>query len=87
MRTIWKYPVKSCLATIDLPDGAQIVRFDAQGFGELFIWAVVDTEAPKVPRYFQVVMTGEEIGFEYNRYIGTCFNRALVYHLFENTLP
>lgn len=87
MRTIYKYPVKrQGPFELTLPANAQIVRFADQD-GVLFIWAIVDTDQPPAVRYFQVIGTGHEIGFEYNKHIGTCEQAWFIWHLFENTIP
>jgi hypothetical protein len=85
MRTVHKYPVRFCQSRISMPEGAEIIRFSAQR-NELCIWAVVDTTKPEKNRHFEVVGTGHEIGFEYNKYVGSCDQGPYIWHLFENTL-
>lgn len=86
MRTIWKFPVTYGQLQRQLPRGAEIVRFADQA-GGLCVWAIVDTEAPLEWRYFQLCGTGHQIGFEYNKHVGSCEQGPFVWHLFENTIP
>ncbi len=59
--TIWKYqiPVLEDF-TIDLPEGAQIIRFDNE-VGKLWLWAIVRPDAPIVPRRLLAFKTGAEM--------------------------
>lgn len=55
---IWKYqmPVAEEF-TIELPKGATIVRMAGEN-GYLWLWAVVNTDSPNVPRRFKAYKTG-----------------------------
>lgn len=85
MRTVHKFlAIHGCFEAA-MPRGAQIIRFADQG-GQLQMWAIVDTADARVTRYFQVVGTGHEIGFEYNKHRGSCEQGPFIWHLFENAL-
>lgn len=86
MRTVWKFTVEGPYPEVDMPQGAEVLRFAMQGTVPC-IWARVDTQAPMRRRYFAILGTGQEIGFEFNKYHGTCDDGPYVWHLFENTLP
>lgn len=55
---IWKYqmPVKEQFE-MSLPEGAQIIRMAGEN-GYLWLWAVVNTEAPLETRYFKSFKAG-----------------------------
>lgn len=83
MRRILKYNIDkgSLLQDIEMPRGADILNFQAQG-ENLVIWALVDMEYAEVEhRRFKVALTGEYFPGE-GKYIGTV-QSYLVYHLFE----
>lgn len=90
MRTIYKYPIPFLEDfTIDLPKGAEVIRVDNVD-GHLFIWAVVDTEAPMEPRQFHGRKTGSETPAvpENVRYIGCAgihIQMELMLYFFEPT--
>lgn len=46
--------------TLELPKGAEVVRIDTVD-GHVYLWAVVDTEAPIEPVEFVAQKTGGEI--------------------------
>ena len=69
-RTIWKYqiPVLEDF-TIGLPEGAEIIRFANEG-GKLWLWAIVQPDAPHVPRHLLAFKTGAEMPQIPLRYLG-----------------
>lgn len=73
MKAIHKYQLGMAeKASVQMPQGAHVIRIDgAEGF--LYIWAVVDTEAPLVRRDFLLYKTGAPIPndiLETHRYLG-----------------
>jgi hypothetical protein len=58
MKTIHKYQLGMAeVAKVQMPQDASIIRIDGiDGF--LYIWAVVDTEAPMEERTFHLFKTG-----------------------------
>lgn len=87
MDTIYKYgfPI-SDLVHIPMPLGAKVLTVQMQDDGPQ-IWALVDSDAPKVIRSFRVYGTGHPLG-HHGPYVGTWqMNRGisapLVFHLFE----
>ncbi|GEM_PF-3157757 len=72
-RVIFKYqmPVLEEF-TMELPKGAQIIRVQDQG-GMFWLWAVIDTRAPKEARHFRAFKTGGHIPDDLTlNYIGFC---------------
>jgi hypothetical protein len=89
MRTVWKFPVPMTeTMVIAMPKGAQIVAFANQpetAYGtsdSLFLWAIVDTDAPTIDRHFQIVGTGNPAPPD-GVYVGTVHMPPFVWHLFE----
>jgi limonene-1,2-epoxide hydrolase len=61
MKKIYKYRLPFMEhATIDMPDGANVVRIDGLD-GALWVWAVVDTNAQIVTRHFHLFKTGADM--------------------------
>ncbi len=59
-------------ASINMPAGAKVIRCDGVD-GFLFVWAIVDTEAPMVRREFHLFKTGAAMPndiLERYRYLG-----------------
>lgn len=89
MNTVYKYPVPITDGFyLELPAGAKVLSFQVQGGGSSpYIWVLVDTERPKVRRYFRVAGTGHPIENAPAdlRFIGTIqlSGGALIFHLFE----
>lgn len=80
--TIWKYPISFC-TTLDLPADARVLSVQIQGDSGLCLWALVDSDAPKRARRFQVFPTGGQAPPHDWPYIGTVQDGALVWHVFE----
>ena len=84
MNTIWKYTLKpEC--SIEMPEVCTILHVGEQ-YGEVCMWAMVDTEAEKETRNFIIVGTGHEIKHRYIVNLGTVIlhNGSLVLHVFED---
>ena len=80
MKAIYKYPIGFGVNEIIIPSNWKIVKFDKQN-GNLFFWALIDTNYDKVKVNFAIYGTGHPIPKE-NIYIGTCFDNEFVWHLF-----
>jgi hypothetical protein len=86
MKTVWKFPLASTVVTkLQLPVGAQVLTVQMQ-YDEPQLWVLVDPQAPKEERRFQLVGTGHE--FEPQgalKYINTIQVQGglFVFHLFE----
>lgn len=89
MKKIYKYPLRVVeTQKIELPYGSVILKVGEQ-FGELFLWAIVETESevPLIERIICMFDTGNElpenIDWVYN-YIDTVIREnGLVCHIFE----
>ena len=73
---------------VRLPQGAQLLRFSNQGETPA-VWALVDPDAPTVPRRLLLAFTGETIDAPADErqweYVGTAdfVGGAIVVHLFD----
>lgn len=85
-KQIWKFNVKTeDTQSIEMPVGAEILTVQMQG-NYAFIWALVNTSAPRIKRKFEIFGTGHIVNNSVERrYIGTYqeMGGALVWHLFE----
>lgn len=86
VRTIWKYVFsrKDIRESFFVPKGSRILSFGFQS-EDLVMWALVDPEATKEERVFEVVGTGWIIDdySESFEYIDTVQYGSLVWHIFE----
>jgi len=85
-RTIWKYqiPVLEDFE-VDLPKGAEIIRFENEG-GLLWIWAIVNPDAPIEPKRLLAFKTGAEIPDMDLNYLGCAaiyIQQELMLYYFE----
>jgi hypothetical protein len=90
MQTIWKFKVEPSESfRVSMPRGATLLDVQAQGFGvkaEVFVWALVDSDAPEASRHLSVVGTGHDAGhIGEAEYVGTfqLGQGVLVFHLFD----
>ncbi|MCI0563622.1 MAG: hypothetical protein MN733_34550 [Nitrososphaera sp.] len=91
MKTIWKYTLEDTdVQEIEVPMGAQFLTVQTQFDSPIpierpCIWALVETDAPKVKREIRIYDTGVKIDVQGLKYIGTCQlrNGRLVLHIFE----
>ena len=86
MKAIWKFPLSvEDRQEIEMPAGAEILTAQLQG-NTLYLWAVVDDQAPKEKRTIEVFGTGQLMSSETRKYISTfqLYRLALVFHVFEN---
>lgn len=68
MKKIFKYRLPFMeVSTIDMPVGARVIRVDGLD-GALWVWAVVDPEAPIEARTFHLFKTGAEMPDDINLY-------------------
>jgi hypothetical protein len=87
-RQIWKYAISGPVDSFEMPAGAQVLHVAMQG-PQPCLWALVDTEAPKVERLFKTYGTGQDIPFAVKGdYIGSyqmagLFQEPLIFHVFE----
>jgi hypothetical protein len=80
---VYKYPAPEGAESwsVEMPMGAQVVHAGFQGT-RLCLWALVDPEAPAVPRRFLIVGTGQEITDHHLAHVATWFEGPFVWHLF-----
>lgn len=84
---VWKFPINFGLAGgdfIEMPQGAQILTVQLQK-GVPCLWAVVNPDAPKELRLFEIVGTGHPMRLGSMQYVGTfqLYVDELVFHVFE----
>ena len=87
MRTIHKFLIPHRITNSPvnyMPRGARPLSVGMQGQG-LYVWALVDTEAPAAEHMFAVRGTGNEIKPEVEQgdFIGTVFDGPFVWHVFS----
>lgn len=81
---IWKYELAlKGEQTISLPQGAEILSVGVQA-GGIFIWAMVQPDAPIENRTLEIAGTGTPIDPGVARkFIGTVQQGSFVWHAFE----
>lgn len=87
MLEVWKFKLEE---TIEMPKGARIIHVGFQR-GTLYVWALVDSTAPKETRNFLIYSTGdvfpikEGISAEMLSHLGTFLldEDKIVVHVFE----
>jgi hypothetical protein len=90
VKAIYKYRLPFMeVATVEMPEGACIIRVDGLE-GALWIWAVVDTEAPTEKRMFHLFKTGAampddiyDAGWEYHGCGAIFVQMELMMYVFE----
>ena len=85
MKTIWKFKLEiEKLQKLEMPKKAEIIAVKTQNETP-FLWAVVDTEAQKETRTFEIVPTGSAIESKKHDYLSSLFymKDSLVQHVFE----
>ncbi len=83
MMVIYKYAMRPPPAdqVLMLPTDAKVLAFQLQG-DQPCMWVLLDPDAEKKPRCFQMTGTGHGIFGEFT-YIGTIQQPAFVWHLLE----
>jgi hypothetical protein len=96
--TIFKYPVRIVdESTLEMPRGAKLLSVGVANDTEVFLWALVDTEAKMAVRRLHVHGTGNPITAATveahpldmvqlaNKFVGTALTHggSLVWHLFD----
>lgn len=88
MKTVWKYPLSHFGAhAIEMPDDAKILCVQTQQ-GAPCLWALVDSDRPRMLRHLGVYGTGHSLPDDLGRYIGTfqttgAFGEPLTWHVFD----
>jgi hypothetical protein len=88
MLTIYKYQLDiNDVVEIFMPQHTRILDIQVQ-YGIPCIWAVVDTEQPKVTRRFRIFGTGQPMDRDYTNFIGAfqLQNGSRVFHVFEESI-
>ena len=83
MKTIFKYKLEiKNEQTIEMPACAKILSAKDQ-FGDLCIWAMIDTEQQVQPRTIRIIGTGHQVVTGLVRHIETVIQGPMVWHIFE----
>jgi hypothetical protein len=80
---VWKYPLDTIeMQRVAMPAGGRPL-FVAEQHGQLTLWALVDVDAPPVPRTLLIVGAGHLAAA--GEYIGSAMLAAgnLVFHVFD----
>jgi hypothetical protein len=83
MRTVWKFIFRDTdePQALQIPDLAEILLVHGQG-NRITLWAEVDENAPRVPRWFIITGTGAQVPHN-GEYVGTAFVGPYVWHVWE----
>lgn len=85
MKTIWKFSLElTDEQDVVAPEGGKLLSVQEQN-GQLYLWALVDSDAEKIPYRISIVGTGHNaIAVESKRYVGTVQTAGgtLVWHVF-----
>jgi hypothetical protein len=83
MKTIWKFQVLPN-ENVSMPKGATILSAGVQG-EDIFIWALVDPDAPRLDRLISVYGTGHTILGDPGAFIGSVMMHGgtFVFHVFD----
>jgi hypothetical protein len=86
MQAVYKYPVEIAdYVYLELPEEAEILTVQVQG-GNVFLWALVNPDAPSQERILRIAGTGHPIiESEDLRYISTfqLHGGQLIFHAFQ----
>ena len=93
MKKIYKYditPKEISEVEIEIPVGAQILKFDSQFEVAICIWALIDPTAEVEKRTFSIMFTGEELTEEFLSLYSykttvALLNDSRICHIFEKT--
>lgn len=85
MKSVWKFELSPYLPSL-VPVGAEIL-YVAEQFNKPCLWALVDPQAPRESRQFQMAGTGVDLFNPPGRYLGTAMldGGARVVHVFDPT--
>ncbi len=85
-KTIWKFSFfTDDMIMLKMPVGAEILHLNMQN-NDPQLWALVNADNDQEVRRFEIFGTGHPIKYDMGierKYIGTYFEGALVFHLFE----
>lgn len=87
---VFKYPLTGVRSAIELPEGAQVLCVKPQQNDAevgVYLWALVDPDAPLEERTFEVVGTGIPLESKAADYVGSLTLPTalpLVLHIFED---
>lgn len=81
--SIWKFalPLKG-LVCVEMPKGADLLSVDDQR-GQICLWALCNTKADTVKRWFRIIGTGHQIDSEVGKFVATVQQDSFVWHVFE----
>ena len=91
MKKIYKYRIPFMeVAEVELPVDARVIRIDGID-GALWLWAIIDTDAPLTTRIFRLFKTGAEMPPDIEQYTylgcGAIFiQMELMMYVFERAL-
>ena len=83
MKTIWKYSLSNS-RKVEMPKGATVLSVGMQ-FGDIRIWALVESDMSKEERVFEVYDTGTPITGNLGKLIGAVqlAGGEFIVHVFE----
>lgn len=86
MKTIYKFELVTNpdkVQSINLPEGAEILKVDVQADSHIMLWALVETDNSLEERKIYLAWTGKPITESKLKYINSLTTYRLVWHAFE----
>lgn len=84
MKKVFKYPLPAGTMTtkVRMPRGAELLHVAMQ-HGDVTVWALVDDDNSRVNRRITVIGTGWDVEEGSGKFVGTAFDGAFVWHVFD----
>jgi len=83
MKTIWKFKlIVTDEQQIEMPEGAAPLFVAPSGHLEILLWALVDSESPRVLHRFAIRGTGHPVPGD-GVYVGSVIAQPFVWHVFD----
>jgi hypothetical protein len=85
--TVWKYEISPGTSILEIPKGGKVLALQVQQDMPC-MWVLVDQDAEKEKRRFEIHGTGSLLPNDYGTYVGTfqVNNGHYVFHIFETAV-
>lgn len=85
LMVVWKFVLDKRVTEIEMPQWAKLIHFGIDPATDTpAVWAIVNPQAEKEKRSFEIVGTGSEMP-EKGVYFATVIDGLLVWHLFDTS--
>jgi hypothetical protein len=82
--TVWKYRLGPEAQIHSMPKGAYVIHVGLDPNEDPCLWALVDPNAAKEPRHFQLFLTGQPVSITREiSVLGSIKRGSTMYHVFE----